>query len=50
MLNRTFLRPLLKGGALSAGLLALASQASADDIKLRMASGHPGVNTYVNLI
>jgi C4-dicarboxylate-binding protein DctP len=30
--------------------LSLAAQASADDFKLRMASGHPAVNTYVNLM
>jgi ABC-type sugar transport system substrate-binding protein len=34
------------------GLLGLlgASAASAEDIKLRIASGHPSANTYVNLM
>jgi TRAP-type C4-dicarboxylate transport system substrate-binding protein len=38
--------------ALSASILALAGTgtAHADNIKLRIASGHPAVNTYVNLM
>ena len=36
---------------LAALVVGLASvPASADDIKLRIASGHPAVNTYVNLL
>jgi TRAP-type C4-dicarboxylate transport system substrate-binding protein len=44
--RRTFLT------ALSASILALAGTgvAQADNIKLRIASGHPAVNTYVNLM
>ncbi len=44
--RRTFLT------ALSASILALAGTgvAQAEDIKLRIASGHPAVNTYVNLM
>jgi TRAP-type C4-dicarboxylate transport system substrate-binding protein len=44
--RRTFL------AALAASILALAgtSVAQADNIKLRIASGHPAVNTYVNLM
>jgi C4-dicarboxylate-binding protein DctP len=37
----------LAGAALLAGY---ASSASAEDIRLRIASGHPAVNTYVNLM
>jgi hypothetical protein len=33
--------------ALSAGM---AQTAKADEFKFRIASGHPGVNTYVNLL
>jgi TRAP-type C4-dicarboxylate transport system substrate-binding protein len=36
--------------ALSVAALATALPAAADDIKLRIASGHPAVNTYVNLM
>jgi TRAP-type C4-dicarboxylate transport system substrate-binding protein len=45
-----FRRPFLT--ALSASILALAGTgaAQADNIKLRIASGHPAVNTYVNLM
>ncbi len=47
-MNR-FARAALAAFSLSAAAL-VAAPASAEDIKLRIASGHPAVNTYVNLM
>jgi len=44
-----FARAALAAFSLSAAALA-AAPAAAEDIKLRIASGHPAVNTYVNLM
>jgi TRAP-type C4-dicarboxylate transport system substrate-binding protein len=44
-----YARAALAAVSLSAAALA-AAPASAEDIKLRIASGHPAVNTYVNLM
>lgn len=44
-----FARAALVAFSLSAAAL-VAAPASAEDIKLRIASGHPAVNTYVNLM
>jgi C4-dicarboxylate-binding protein DctP len=43
-------RTLTLSAALIAGALALAGPVSAETIRLRIASGHPAVNTYVNLM
>jgi len=44
-----FTRTALAAAVITCGLLA-AHVASAEDIKLRIASGHPPVQTYVNLM
>ena len=47
-----FARLQLSGACLAAGLAMVLGSggALAEDIKLRIASGHPAVNTYVNLM
>jgi C4-dicarboxylate-binding protein DctP len=47
---QTGLRHMLVGAALITFTFANVSVARAEDFKLRMASGHPAVNTYVNLM
>jgi C4-dicarboxylate-binding protein DctP len=45
-----FLKTLVATASAAAAVLGLAGAAQAEDIKLRIASGHPAANTYVNLM
>jgi C4-dicarboxylate-binding protein DctP len=44
------IKTLLAAAAAAAAVFGLTSTAQAEDIKLRIASGHPAANTYVNLM